>query len=77
MGKSRLLYMFWFCDTALSVTGFQSWFGEEQLILSNLDSQPKQHVFLCTCLRRKSTPQLLQLVRLAAKTCHMLQQQSL
>lgn len=30
MGKSRLHYVFWFCDTALSVMGFQSWFGEEQ-----------------------------------------------
>lgn len=45
MGKSRLHCVFWFCDTALSATGFQSWFVEEQLILSNLDPQLKQYVF--------------------------------
>lgn len=36
MGKSRLCCVLLFCDTALSVMGFQSWFGEEQLILPNL-----------------------------------------
>lgn len=42
MGKSWLRCVFRFCDTVLSVTGFQfkkSWFGEEHLILSNLDPQ--------------------------------------
>lgn len=29
MGKSGLRCVPWFCDTASSVTAFQSWFGEE------------------------------------------------
>lgn len=45
MGKSRLHRVFWFCDTALSVMGFPSWFGEEKLVLSNLDPQVKLYVF--------------------------------
>lgn len=44
MGKSRLCCVFWFCDTAFSVMGFPSWFGEGRLILSNLDPKLKQYI---------------------------------
>lgn len=50
MGKSRLCWVSWVCDTAASVMAFQSYFGEELFILSNLRIIDLSSTYFTACV---------------------------